>query len=850
MSDPNFLPNATETIQFEHQNQSDVTKTDSLATGTRLGHYIIKKYIGGGGMGRVYLATDTALDRDVAIKLLPQQLTKNPAMVARFMNEAKSAARLNHEHIAQVYFAGEESGIPFIAFEYVEGINLRTMVEDNDVFPLPQSLNFLLQIAHALAHAATHNVVHRDVKPSNILITKEGRAKLIDMGLARLLDTSRAREDLTESGVTLGTFDYISPEQARDPRNADIRSDIYSLGCTFFYMLAGRPPFPEGTVLQKLLQHQGDAPPDIRSFQPEIPAEISFLIQKMMAKDPKQRFQTPTVLIEALTDVALRLGLQQTSSGNLVWSPRQTSSRSVFLRYVPAAAAVSLLLFGFLLMSLFSEQFYEPLRLPEPLPPFVQTVPSAPDVPDVPVEPTPSSSVPFAVVFRPPNRPAHDVPQSGALRPPRIGGHIRPALYSVEQPKDPFRPLYGGVSAGGRLSLADITPASPGTATQLSPAFANIRCIDPLGIVPGSYPTLAAALSDAPNNTTFELRWDGVRQINDPIRFDQRNIRFAAAEGFAPTMLFEPSDLYDSRSVFTLFSSAVQFENVALEFRLNPRVLATHWSLFELSGNTQLTFNQCSLTIRNRSLIDDSVNHDDVVFFRNGLASGGAEGAYTTDESFMEPVSITLTSTLLRGEAAAIESKVTQDIIIECTNSIIALAKPFLQTEETRRATRQTMIKMQWNRVAFFGIQGLVVWRKELTDMPMMIEFAAQDSVFVLNRSPLVFFRGSRNQEATLGNFVWMGGENNYFQYVSGLRFRTPSSLLEAGMTYEMPLREWRDDYWPSAMQSQIQIDVLPLNEVVKPMSRYLPRDVRLLYPIERVVLPDFVWFPTWWNSE
>ena len=127
-------------------------------------------------------------------------------------------------------------------------------------------------------------MVHRDIKPSNVLITPDGRVKLIDMGLARLRVADPAVADLTASGVTLGTFDYISPEQARDPRNADIRSDIYSLGCTFFFMLAGRPPFPEGTVLQKLLQHQGDQPPDIQEVRPELPAESSRVLQKMMQR--------------------------------------------------------------------------------------------------------------------------------------------------------------------------------------------------------------------------------------------------------------------------------------------------------------------------------------------------------------------------------------------------------------------------------------------------------------------------------------------------------------------------------------------------------------------------------------
>ena len=829
---------AAETKQFVPKKRSAVIATDSLAAGTTLGHYVIKKYIGGGGMGRVYLATDAALDRDVAIKVLPQQHTTNEGMIARFMNEAKSAARLNHEHIAQIYFAGEEEGIPFIAFEYVEGINVRTMVEEHDVFPLAQALNYLLQISHALAHAATHNVVHRDVKPSNILITREGRAKLIDMGLARLLDTSEARGDLTASGVTLGTFDYISPEQARDPRNADIRSDLYSLGCTLFYMLAGRPPFPEGTVLQKLLQHQGDAPPDIRSFQPAIPAEISFLIQKMMAKDPKQRFQTPTVLIEALTDVAHRLGLHQAGKGNLVWAPIRTNRVSRLLRHIPWLMAVSLLLFGFLLMTLFSEQLFKPLSLPDPPPPFVPAANPIVEVPSPPVEPV-RPTVPFNVEFV-----SHTAPQSEGLRPPRVGGRLRPALEGVE--------LFNS-QISGRFSVTDIEPMSSGATGQLSGMFSNRRIVDPMldTPTPGSYTSLASALIGIPDNTVIELKWDGTRSITEPIRLDQRNLRFTAATGYAPILVFEPSALRDSSSFFTVLSSDIRFEEVGIEFRLNPGVRATHWSLFELAGNTKLAFSKCFLTVRNKSEFDDTVNHGDVVFFRNSIpASGAEETPYAIEETFSEPLKITIVDSFLRGEAAAIESKVPQDIYVECTNSIIALAKPFFQAEESRQAVRQAVIEVQWNGVVFFGHQGVFELLKEVTDLPMIVEFRSQESVFVLNRSPFVFFRGVRDEGKTLREFRWSGGVNNYFQGVLGLRFRT-SSPLDLAMTYEMPLDVWRSEHWTQMMKEQTQIDVLFLNAINKPVSRYLPRDIRLPYPMERISFPEFDhWFPARWNRE
>src|SRR5262249_46068567 len=157
-------------------------------------------------------------------------------------------------------------------FEFVEGINLRELLEQRGQVPVAEAVRITLQIATGLEHAASRGVVHRDVKPSNIIISPNGRAKLVDMGLARSLER-HSDGGLTQSGVTLGTFDYTSPEQALDPREADSRSDIYSLGCTFYHMLTGQPPVPEGTAAKKVHHHQHLAPADPRQFNPEIPDE-------------------------------------------------------------------------------------------------------------------------------------------------------------------------------------------------------------------------------------------------------------------------------------------------------------------------------------------------------------------------------------------------------------------------------------------------------------------------------------------------------------------------------------------------------------------------------------------------
>jgi len=297
------------------------TELGRILQGTRLGHYHLESFVGGGGMGAVFRAHDTMLNRTVAVKVLSSEEARDEETQRRFRFEAQSAARLDHENIARVYNVGEDEGIHYIVFEYIEGINIRDLVARDGPVALENAIDYTLQVAEALAHASRRAVVHRDIKPSNILITPENRAKLVDMGLARLHQVERSEHDLTESGVTLGTFDYISPEQARDPRSADVRSDMYSLGCTLYFMLTGEPPFPRGTMLQKLLQHQGDSAPDARDLRPDLPIQVSRIIQKLLAKSPDKRYQKPGELIAALLAASGELGLPAASHAAVFVTP-------------------------------------------------------------------------------------------------------------------------------------------------------------------------------------------------------------------------------------------------------------------------------------------------------------------------------------------------------------------------------------------------------------------------------------------------------------------------------------------------------------------------------------------------
>jgi serine/threonine protein kinase len=282
--------------------------------GELLGHFELLEFVGGGGMGAVFRAHDTQLNRIVAVKVLSREQT-DPETLRRFRNEAQSAARLDHENIARVFFVGEDDGWNYIVFEYIEGENIRDLVARRGPLPVAEAINFTIQVAEALEHAYLRDVVHRDVKPSNVLVINNSKAKLVDMGLARLHQVEAPEHDLTASGVTLGTFDYISPEQARDPRGADVRSDLYSLGCTLFFMLTGQAPFPDGTVLQKLLRHTSEPPPDPRTLGVAVPQSVVDICMRLLAKQPAQRYQSPSELIEALSFAATNLGMEQSASG-------------------------------------------------------------------------------------------------------------------------------------------------------------------------------------------------------------------------------------------------------------------------------------------------------------------------------------------------------------------------------------------------------------------------------------------------------------------------------------------------------------------------------------------------------
>jgi serine/threonine-protein kinase len=267
----------------------------------RIGKYEVVAHIATGGMGAVYKAVDTVLGRPVALKILPPELAAIPRMIERFQREARSAGKLSHENIVTLYECGRDRGMYFLALEFVDGIDLHEHLTRKKKLDPEEARQLLIQAARALAHVHKRGIVHRDIKPSNFLLTfKEGRPllKLTDLGLAR--EDRPEEHRVTRAGTTVGTLDYMSPEQARDSSAADIRSDIYSLGCTAYHLLAGVPPFPEGTATERIFKHMSVDPPNLRTVNPAVPEALVAVIRRMMEKKPADRYQTPAELLREL----------------------------------------------------------------------------------------------------------------------------------------------------------------------------------------------------------------------------------------------------------------------------------------------------------------------------------------------------------------------------------------------------------------------------------------------------------------------------------------------------------------------------------------------------------------------
>jgi serine/threonine-protein kinase len=268
----------------------------------QLGDFELKKKLGKGGMGEVYLARQVSLDRLVALKTLSRELAKKEDFVARFQREARSMAKIDHVNVVKVYAVDSVKGIHFAAIEFIDGQSVQDWLDHLGTFSVADAVHIALVSAEALRHAHEQNMVHRDIKPDNILLTSKGVVKVADFGLAKALDEDVS---MTQSGTGLGTPLYMAPEQARSAKSVDQRCDIYALGATLYHMLTGELPFSGDTALELIMSKEKGQYTPARQLRSEVPERLDLIIDKMMAKDPAHRYKNCAEIIRDMSALGI-----------------------------------------------------------------------------------------------------------------------------------------------------------------------------------------------------------------------------------------------------------------------------------------------------------------------------------------------------------------------------------------------------------------------------------------------------------------------------------------------------------------------------------------------------------------
>jgi serine/threonine-protein kinase len=581
--------------------------------GICLAHFEISQRLGAGGMGAVFRAADLELARDVALKILHPAASQDASLVARFRNEARACAQLNHDNIARVFYAGSQDGLHFIAYEFASGQTIRDLIIQRGRLSIEDTVNYAIQVTLALNHIAAAGIVHRDIKPSNIMLTSSGRVKVVDLGLARR-DVTDSIGDITVAGTTLGTFDYIAPEQARDPRNADVRSDIYSLGCTMFHMLTGRPPYPEGTALQKLLDHQGRSAPDPRLNNPGVPAELAAIMRKMMANHPDHRYQSPGLLLNDLIQLASVLGLHSVPAEGIVWRKVNPASQRQPLGAVWVFVSVLLICVTAILLQrasrfhdsaedlsgdgeslgkLVSVDSYTENRIDKP-----PTIPSGE-----------KSSEGASATFAAPVAQGVASSPSGSAAPSATDAPVIASPTGANFPPNVRVPMTS-IPNEGPISpaLIDLILATP--QPGLSPAITVNEQSGPFIRQSSdgrarSFRTLKAAVADARSGDVILLRYNGYPDdlpAQPPVRIVGMNLIIRAADGFRPTLQFEgisegtvsPGQMFSLRS-----QGSLTMRDIDLRLLVRDDLTTDRWSLFHCAGSNRIQLENVSIECRN-----------------------------------------------------------------------------------------------------------------------------------------------------------------------------------------------------------------------------------------------------------
>jgi serine/threonine-protein kinase len=707
----------------------------SLA-GKRLEHYELTEFVGGGGMGAVFRATDTRLGRTVAVKVLSRD-QNDEETIRRFRNEAQSAARLDHPNIARVYYVGEDRGWNFIVFEFIEGTNLREVVEQHGPLDLEDALLYTLQVAEALDHSSSRDVVHRDIKPSNVLVTAGEQVKLVDMGLARLHQVESSSNDLTASGVTLGTFDYISPEQARDPRSADVRSDIYSLGCTLYFMLTGRPPFPDGTALQKLLRHNADEPPDLRIFRPDLHPRVMALLARMLAKRPSQRQQTARELCAEILALGQQLGLSKIAQhGQVVIAEGRDESRWRSLAWQVAAAA-AVLAAAVVLADMYwpsprgAEGKLAPPRFQQPQLTGAESTESDSDTgkirdaastdslasPSPAIPKTAAAAVAAASGGGPENGLHAPAPASVAGNSGAAASPVPPAAAAaISALLGPPR-WEGGI--GGDVFEAEVTSAQepqPGSlvpppppakasriwVVQQPPAAAEAEVEYVTSLAEACQRAAALSL------TEIELAFSGPL-VEKPFDVANPRLTLSAQPGSKPVVVFQPSAA-ERQMIRLAGSSTARLKAQGIEFRLElPQEVSSGWALVALNTGQTLELFDCVLTVQDGDR-NQAPQHDQVAMIAVQRRRAADTMSMPDPQMAMaQSATIQMERCIARGEATLVSMADETPLSLSWTQGLLATSRRLIETGGSDSPMRKywETISIELDSVTAYCPQGL-----------------------------------------------------------------------------------------------------------------------------------------------
>jgi len=692
------------------------------------------------------------------------------------------------------------------------------------------------------------------------------------MGLARLHQVEHADNDLTASGVTLGTFDYISPEQARDPRRADVRSDLYSLGCTLFFMLTGRPPFPEGTVLQKLLKHQADRPTDPRELRSDLPVEISWISKRLLAKSPEDRFRSPRELIHALVGLCDRAGLDVPDAEPLRGVFDDSGRRRTFrnkrfsrvLRSMPAVVVFGML-FAVVALDMFFLPSGEPwLRAESEREVVVAPGDSSESTPErtgedgspatvdsgteegsqgegsASTSPAAKESGAGASAAEEKGEASSSFPDDDSLLEQRVAdtaGGAGAGQQVVRAGVSLVGDMTAGISAtqhasGGAASSAEESQPKP--SPEIKP---TTRIVNPSN--PQAYPSLIAALRDAESGDAIEIHTDQVL-VDGRIDVKKRKITIRGAAGLFPRIVFRPgpdekSDVLYSRSMISVGGGSLAMFDVELELDLTSAAgISNRWMLIEAQGESRLEFTGCVLTVRNGA--------PESVAYRDGVAmievtSPPDSGRMTMsmhDEPEVEepsPAQVELTDCIVRGESVFLRNSDMQSVELSWKNGLAAVSQRLLVHRSAQVPNRRSAkLAVELRHVTAAVPQGfLLVSSRDA--YAMQADVKLQDSILIAGAdAALVEHRGVQPVAELKETLSWQAERTLYEGVNTFWRLDVEDDLAPPE---SMDAQRWFD-YWNArneASHLHTHTDVAIWRELPprdRPAHAFIPRDYAL----------------------